>query len=329
MADPFESCARPPCPLDPDPIVRRPPAAHGRAGARPPERSHRVRPRPRPDRGGPASATLGSPTRLIPYLASWTRDQALRLVRARPGRPAPGRADRHGRRPHRPRRARDERGRRCASPRSTPRPASPRPDPGPRQVSLRVRPSRRSTPRSPRRAATPAPSSSAPRPTTRLRPQRRHPRPVRPSVDAVERALPAPPRPVARSGPGMSATCRSGCPTSSAPRFLSQRARLVGTGPAAGEQGRQVQGLSPITGCGEVRSRSTLFLCFAVDDIDAAVARVRAAGGTAGEPTRRALRADIGVRRRPGTCGSPCSSRPAGEDGPAAAPAAPTVTSPT
>jgi predicted enzyme related to lactoylglutathione lyase len=34
------------------------------------------------------------------------------------------------------------------------------------------------------------------------------------------------------------------------------------------------------------QERSTLFLCFAVDDVDGAVARVRAAGGRADEPTR-------------------------------------------
>jgi uncharacterized glyoxalase superfamily protein PhnB len=55
-------------------------------------------------------------------------------------------------------------------------------------------------------------------------------------------------------------------------------------GPASGTQGRQVEGLNLHHGLSGDEERSTLFLCFAVDDIDAAVQRVRAAGGTAEEP---------------------------------------------
>lgn len=54
--------------------------------------------------------------------------------------------------------------------------------------------------------------------------------------------------------------------------------------PASGHQGRQVEGLGIHHGLWGGVARSTLFCCFAVDDLDAAVLRVRAAGGTAGEP---------------------------------------------
>lgn len=49
-------------------------------------------------------------------------------------------------------------------------------------------------------------------------------------------------------------------------------------------QGRQVEGLNVHHGLWGGEERSTLFLCFAVDDLEAAVGRVRAAGGTAEEP---------------------------------------------
>ena len=49
-------------------------------------------------------------------------------------------------------------------------------------------------------------------------------------------------------------------------------------------QGRQVEGLSIHHGLWGNVEPTTLFLCFAVADIEAAVERVRAAGGTAGEP---------------------------------------------
>jgi len=51
-----------------------------------------------------------------------------------------------------------------------------------------------------------------------------------------------------------------------------------------GPHGRQVEGVTPRHGLWGGRQRSTLFLCFAVDDVDAAAARVRAAGGRAGAP---------------------------------------------
>ncbi len=54
--------------------------------------------------------------------------------------------------------------------------------------------------------------------------------------------------------------------------------------PASGPQGRQVEGVTPRHGLWGGQQRSTLFLCFAVDDVDAAVARVRAAGGRAQAP---------------------------------------------
>ena len=54
--------------------------------------------------------------------------------------------------------------------------------------------------------------------------------------------------------------------------------------PGSDPQGRQVQGVTPRHGLWGGQQRSTLFLCFAVDDVDAAVARVRAAGGRAEAP---------------------------------------------
>ena len=55
-------------------------------------------------------------------------------------------------------------------------------------------------------------------------------------------------------------------------------------GAGSGPGGRQVEGQSLHHGLWGGEPRSTLFLCFAVDDVDAAIARVRAAGGTAEEP---------------------------------------------
>jgi uncharacterized glyoxalase superfamily protein PhnB len=54
--------------------------------------------------------------------------------------------------------------------------------------------------------------------------------------------------------------------------------------PGSGPEGRQVQGLSLHHGLWGGVEHATLFLCFAVDDITAAVQLVRAAGGTAEEP---------------------------------------------
>jgi predicted enzyme related to lactoylglutathione lyase len=53
----------------------------------------------------------------------------------------------------------------------------------------------------------------------------------------------------------------------------------------SGAQGRQVEGTSPHHGLWGGIEHNTLFLCYFVDDVDAAVARVRAAGGEAEEPT--------------------------------------------
>jgi predicted enzyme related to lactoylglutathione lyase len=55
--------------------------------------------------------------------------------------------------------------------------------------------------------------------------------------------------------------------------------------PGSGEQGRQVDGTSPHQGLWGGIEHNTLFLCYAVDDVEAAVARVRAAGGEAQAPT--------------------------------------------
>jgi uncharacterized glyoxalase superfamily protein PhnB len=63
-------------------------------------------------------------------------------------------------------------------------------------------------------------------------------------------------------------------------------ARVLGWryGPGSGPQGRQVEDQSLHHGLWGGQPRSTLFLCFAVDDVDAAVERVRAAGGHADQP---------------------------------------------
>jgi predicted enzyme related to lactoylglutathione lyase len=55
--------------------------------------------------------------------------------------------------------------------------------------------------------------------------------------------------------------------------------------PGSSEQGRQVAGVTPHHGLWGGYERSTLFLCYLVDDVDAALARVRAAGGEADAPT--------------------------------------------
>ena len=54
--------------------------------------------------------------------------------------------------------------------------------------------------------------------------------------------------------------------------------------PGSAVQGRQVEGVLPRHGLWGDQGRSTLFLCFAVDDVDAAVERVRRSGGEAQEP---------------------------------------------
>jgi predicted enzyme related to lactoylglutathione lyase len=59
--------------------------------------------------------------------------------------------------------------------------------------------------------------------------------------------------------------------------------RLTGNDP----RGRMVEGVTPPMSVRGGDSESTLFLCHAVDDVAAAVERVRAAGGEAEEPTRR------------------------------------------
>jgi predicted enzyme related to lactoylglutathione lyase len=52
------------------------------------------------------------------------------------------------------------------------------------------------------------------------------------------------------------------------------------------EHGHQVSGQLPAIGLWATSEGPTLFCCYAVDDVRAAVERVRAAGGRAGEPTR-------------------------------------------
>jgi predicted enzyme related to lactoylglutathione lyase len=55
--------------------------------------------------------------------------------------------------------------------------------------------------------------------------------------------------------------------------------------PSGRPGGRQVEGLNLHHGMWGGEPRSTLFLCFAVADVDETVARIRQAGGTATEPT--------------------------------------------
>ena len=57
-------------------------------------------------------------------------------------------------------------------------------------------------------------------------------------------------------------------------------------GPGSGPQGRQVEGAVPPHGLWGGQERSTLFLCFAVEDVASAVERVRDAGGRAQEPAQ-------------------------------------------
>jgi predicted enzyme related to lactoylglutathione lyase len=56
-------------------------------------------------------------------------------------------------------------------------------------------------------------------------------------------------------------------------------------GPGSSEQAAQVEGLSLSHGVLGGQERSNLLMCFAVDDVDAAVERVWAAGGRVEEPT--------------------------------------------
>jgi predicted enzyme related to lactoylglutathione lyase len=63
-------------------------------------------------------------------------------------------------------------------------------------------------------------------------------------------------------------------------------AAVLGWSVAAGadSQGRQVAGRSPHLGLHGGQARATVNCCYAVEDVAAAAARVRAAGGVAGEP---------------------------------------------
>jgi predicted enzyme related to lactoylglutathione lyase len=54
--------------------------------------------------------------------------------------------------------------------------------------------------------------------------------------------------------------------------------------PGSEAQSRQVQGVSPAHGMFGGQERSTLFLCFTVDDVDETLERVADAGGRSGEP---------------------------------------------
>jgi len=56
-------------------------------------------------------------------------------------------------------------------------------------------------------------------------------------------------------------------------------------GPASGPQGRRVEAVFPHLGLWGGQDRGTLFCCYLVADVEAAVERVRDAGGTAEEPT--------------------------------------------
>lgn len=56
--------------------------------------------------------------------------------------------------------------------------------------------------------------------------------------------------------------------------------------PGSSDQGRQVVGSTPHQGLWGDQERGTLFLCFVVDDVAAAIERVRRAGGQAEAPTQ-------------------------------------------
>jgi predicted enzyme related to lactoylglutathione lyase len=95
--------------------------------------------------------------------------------------------------------------------------------------------------------------------------------------------------------------------------------------PDHGDRGRQASGLAPPQGLWEHPALSTLFCSYVVDDIAAAVARVRAAGGQAEEPVPQGygLSADCvdtdGVRfalhQPPAAAVAPPASATAGRDG--------------
>ena len=79
-------------------------------------------------------------------------------------------------------------------------------------------------------------------------------------------------------------------------------------GPASGPGGRQVEGLSLHHGLWGGFTRSTLFCCFAVADVEVAAARVRAAGGSAGRPHQEPYGLLADCVDDQGSA-SPCSSR--------------------
>ncbi len=71
--------------------------------------------------------------------------------------------------------------------------------------------------------------------------------------------------------------------------------------PGSAPQGRQVVGTTPGHGMWGGQERSNVFLCFAVDDLDAALGRVRDAGGQPQEPRREAYGVIADCRDSQGT----------------------------
>ena len=135
----------------------------------------------------------------------------------------------------------------------------------------------------------------------RLRPQRRGPGPLRPSLDhlvapvepVADAAPGAPWPPPGRSRPRGSAPMQPGdigyvslwVPDVARAQAFFGAVLGWSFGPGSSARGRQVEGASPQQGLWGEMERSTLFVCYCVDAVDAALVRVRDAGGRAEDPT--------------------------------------------
>ena len=116
-----------------------------------------------------------------------------------------------------------------------------------------------------------------------------HPAPV---AATRRRGAPAETDDSPRAGPGppgraISGTHRCGCRTSSRARRSTPPCSAGSTSPRITRSARQVPAATPPQGLWGGQPRATLFCSYVVDDATAAVARVRAAGGQAGDPVQR------------------------------------------
>ena len=275
MTDPFDALRMPGVAARPRPGLRRAGCARGSNARWPCPRGVVTDDRP----------TIAAPTTRTHSIAlprRRRRPRRDRLVRRR-ARRAPGRrADRDARRADRPRRAGDRRRAGCTCPTRIPRSASSRPD---RSAGVAVT---LHLDVADADAATDRARAACRRRRARAvgLPVRRASRPIRDPFGhrwMLNGPLPAP---RADARPATSATSPCGSTTSTAPRLLRRRARLDvrrrGADPAPGDRRalpHRITSLEDARSFWPDRVGPTAFCARQVEDLDAAAARIRAAGG--------------------------------------------------